>query len=83
MSNSPIAKKDRKFISARFHAFLATHPPLQVNRHLRSIFMDYISSQLNTGFPLDFDDYLWELSDLFELMDDAAVFYPLKPDPMV
>jgi len=76
--NPVIGKKDRKFLSARFHDFLSAHPPLQVSRHLRCVLLDYLSGQLDLGYPADFDNYLWEFYDLFELLDEAAVFYPTK-----
>jgi len=29
--------------------------------------------QMRTGFPLHFDHFLWMLSDLFDLLEEAAV----------
>ena len=64
--------KPNKELSLLFHEFILNHPPSRVSVHLRSILLDYIGSQLRTGFPVDFDIWIWELSDLFDLLDRAA-----------
>jgi hypothetical protein len=58
-----------KKLFSKFHDYLSIHPPRQVSRHLRCILLDYISAHVNSGFPLDFDIWVWELYDLFELLD--------------
>ena len=58
-------------LTAKFHEFLEQHSPSQVSRHLRCIVLDYISNQLRTGLPPDFHIYIWELFDLFDLLDCA------------
>lgn len=55
-----------------FQEFINTHPPASVNRHVRCLLLDYVRSRLDTGFPIDFDIYLEEFYDLFELLDRAA-----------
>jgi hypothetical protein len=65
------AKSDQR-VASKFVDFVNNHPPAQVSQHLRCILLDYIISQLDTGLPLDFDTYLLELYDLFELLDFAA-----------
>ena len=59
-------------LSEKFHAFILHHPPRQVSRHLRCILLDYIGAQIHSGFPVDFDEWLWELSDPFDLLESAA-----------
>lgn len=63
--------KISKALSQKFRSFLINHPPSAFNRRLRALFMDYLIQQEKTGFPLDFNLLLWELSDLFELLDCA------------
>ena len=67
-----VGKKElKKDLCARFQSFITIHPPREFNRHLRAVFFDYLTLQAGTGFPADFDLYLGELYDLFELMDYA------------
>jgi hypothetical protein len=65
-------KKRSSRLTAKFHEFITLHSPVQVSRHLRCIVLDYISYQVNTGLPPDFNVYAWELYDLFDLLDCAA-----------
>ena len=69
---NPSKKKLSKKLSAKFHDFIINHPPAQVSKHLRCILLDYISAQSKTGFAPDFDVYICELYDLFELLDAAG-----------
>jgi hypothetical protein len=61
-----------KTLVKNFIAFIENHPPAQVSRRLRRLLMDYISSQLATGLPNDFHICLWDLYELFELLDHAG-----------
>ena len=81
MSKSKRVQKKNlnKALLARYKEFLKAHPPAAFSRHLRTVFFDYLSLQVRTGFPLDFDIYLGELYDLFELLDHAD---DLLPRPM-
>lgn len=65
-------QKSSKELTGKFYQFIENHSPVQVSRHLRGILLDYIGHQLNTGLPPDFNIYIWELYDLFELLDYAA-----------
>jgi hypothetical protein len=56
-----------------FQAFIETHPPQQFNNHLRCLLMDYLKKYIHIGFPLYFNDLLYSLSDLFDLLDEAAM----------
>lgn len=61
-----------KRLTGRFSTFLMDHPPAQVSRHLRCVLLDYIHSQLDSGLPLDFDVWLEEFYELFEILDMAG-----------
>jgi hypothetical protein len=65
-------KKLSRNLSEKFREFIIQHPPTQFSRHLRGLLLDYMINQQRQGFPLDFHIYLWELADLFELLDCAA-----------
>lgn len=67
-----VSLKPSKKLTEEFYQFINSHSPKEVSRHLRLILLDYMSVQVRTGFPLDFNEYLWELSDLFDLLDSAA-----------
>jgi hypothetical protein len=54
-----------------FQEFVHMHAPALVSRHLRCILLDYIRARVNTGLPVDFEIYLEEFYDLFELLDEA------------
>ena len=71
MSNDKKKKPDRD-LSAKFREFITQHPPSLFSRRLRYLLLDYMIHQQKIGFPLDFDACLWELSDLFDLLDCAA-----------
>jgi hypothetical protein len=66
--NRTLSKK----LTGRFASFLMDHPPGQVSRHLRCVLLDYIHSQLDSGLPLDFDVWLEEFYELFEILDMAG-----------
>jgi hypothetical protein len=79
MSSTPLTgKRHPKFLMDKFKEFITIHSPEQVSRHLRCILLDYMSHQLKTGLPADFHVYLWELYDLFNLLDQAADEYHQK-----
>jgi len=71
MSNDAKKKLGRN-LSENFREFITQHPPSGFSRRLRNLLMDYMIHQQKTGFPPDFNIHLWELSDLFELLDCAA-----------
>jgi hypothetical protein len=54
-----------------FQEFVQMHSPALVSRHLRCVLLDYIRARVNTGLPFDFEVYLEEFYDLFELLDEA------------
>ena len=73
-----LPKRFNKKLTEEFYRFINSHSPKEVSRHLRLILLDYMSAQVRTGFPLDFNEYLWELSDLFDLLDSAADYLDEK-----
>jgi hypothetical protein len=64
-------KKLSRNLSEKFREFITQHPPSRFSRHLRALLLDYMIHQQRIGFPLDFHIQLWELSDLFALLDCA------------
>ncbi|MGC4035229.1 MAG: hypothetical protein QM764_04645 [Chitinophagaceae bacterium] len=73
-----VSLKPNKKLTDGFYEFINSHSPKEVSRHLRCILLDYMSWQIKTGFPLDFNKYLWELADLFDLLDSAADYVDKK-----
>ncbi len=65
-------KQLSKTLKEKFREFIENHPPSLVSRHLRGLLLDYMMLQQRIGFPLDFNTCLWELSDLFVLLDCAT-----------
>jgi HEPN domain-containing protein len=52
--------------------FFEVHPPRRVSRNLRRVLLDYLRDQLETGSPLFIDELLWDMYDLFDLLDIAT-----------
>ena len=69
---SVMNKMPSKKLMARFAAFVNNYPPKSVSKHLRCMLLDYIHSQLDAGLPLDFDVWLEEFYELFEILDLAG-----------
>jgi hypothetical protein len=65
-------RKLSKELSEKFYSFITDHPPERVSRHLRTILLDYIGYESEIGLPIDFNIYLLELNDLFDLLDCAV-----------
>lgn len=65
-------KKIARDLSEQFLNFITQHPPSEFSRRLRNLLLDYMMEQQKIGFPLDFHIHLWELYDLFALLDCAA-----------
>jgi hypothetical protein len=61
-----------KQLTDKFKEFITNHSPVLVSRHLRCLFLDYLQEQSKKDLPIDFDMYVWELYDLFDLLDLAA-----------
>jgi len=67
-------------LSEKFCDFITQHSPSQFSRHLRSLLLDYMIQKQKTGFPVDFNIHLWELSDLFVLLDCATDEWENSPE---
>jgi hypothetical protein len=59
-------------LHSRIRQFFDQYPPHQVSRHLRAVLIGYLQGQLETGYPPDFQLYLWEFDSLFDILDCAA-----------
>lgn len=64
-------RKLSKNLAEEFRQFVTNHRPSIVSRHLRSLLMDYMILQQQSGLPTDFRDWLIEIDDLFSLLDCA------------
>lgn len=58
-------------LTEKFREFITNHSPSGFSRHLRCLFFDYLQEQSKKDLPVDFDMYVWELYDLFDLLDCA------------
>ena len=52
-------------------SFLEHHPPQQFSADLRRLLLDFMASQINIGFHIEFNRLLCSLNDLFDLLDLA------------
>ena len=67
-----LAGGNNEILIRQFLDFINNHPPSRVARHLRTILLEYIAQELDTGLPIDFDDTLREMFALFDLLDAAS-----------
>jgi hypothetical protein len=58
-------------IIEKFNNFISNHSPEQVSRHLREVLLGFIEARLN-DLPYEFQKYLWEYNDLFDLLDTVT-----------
>ncbi len=73
MSAAPHNKK--KLTPELKHAlrqFFETHDAERVNSNLRRMLLSSLENELHVGVPFYFDEWLWQVNDLFELLDTAA-----------
>jgi len=61
----------RKKLKTKFRNFLGHHPPAEFSANLRRLLLDFMASQVNIGFHIDFNRLLCSLNDLFDLLDLA------------
>ena len=52
---------------------MVNNPPQEFSNRLRQLMLEYVIKHIPTGFPTYFDDFLGSLSELFELLDKAAL----------
>ena len=63
------AKKISPALTEELTNYFATHDAARLSRNLRCMLLDYLAYELRTGVPLYIDELLWQLHDLFELLD--------------
>jgi hypothetical protein len=66
-----IPKKLSSALQEETLRFFETHPPAVVSKNLRRILIDYLYRELEIGVPIHLPASLWQLYDLFELLDAA------------
>jgi hypothetical protein len=52
--------------------FFDQHPPQLFSNSLRRLLLEYMQEHINSGFFPQFDNFLWAMDDLFQLLDTAA-----------
>jgi hypothetical protein len=52
--------------------FFEQHPAQEFSNSLRSLLLEYMRANVRTGFHPEFDNFLWAMDDLFQLLDTAA-----------
>lgn len=62
-------KKLSHTLTEELCTYFATHHAARLSRNLRCMLLDYLAYELRTGVPLYIDELLWQLHDLFELLD--------------
>jgi hypothetical protein len=61
-----------KNMREQFALFIQQHPPLPLSISLRNMLLAYIRDHAETGLPVDIENFLWSMEDLFRLLDAAA-----------
>jgi hypothetical protein len=62
-------KKLSPAITEELCRYFATHYAARLSRNLRCMLLDYLAYELRVGVPLYLEEMLWQLHDLFELLD--------------
>ncbi len=65
-------KKLSPTLKHQLRRFCETHYPDRVSRNLRRMLLDYLDNELQVGIPVYLEELIWQLNDLFELLDTAA-----------
>lgn len=68
---SKIHKKLSPTLKHQVRQFCETHYPGRVSSNLRRMLLDYLDNELRIGIPVYLDELLWQLNDLFDLLDLA------------
>jgi len=66
-----------KELADKMRYFIQDTSPARVSRNLRIVFFDYLRNQ-QEGLPMEFDQILNDMQNLFELLDVAAKEKKLK-----
>jgi hypothetical protein len=65
-------KKLTPELKQAFRLFFEIHHPEWVSRNLRRMLLSCLENELKIGVPLYFDEWLWQINDLFELLDTVT-----------
>ena len=66
-----------KELADKVRYFIQDTSPARVGKNLRIVFFDYLRNQ-REGLPIEFDQVLDDMQNLFELLDVAAEEKKLK-----
>jgi hypothetical protein len=79
-ASKPTIKKLSPALTEELCRYFATHHAARLSRNLRCMLLDYLAYELRTGVPLYIDELLWQLHDLFEVLDvvegETKVWHP-------
>ncbi len=65
-------KKLSPILKHQLRQFCENHYPDRVSRNLRRMLLDYLDNELQIGIPNYLEELLFQLNDLFDLLDVAA-----------
>ena len=72
MANKQLTEKQiSAALKEEITRFFRTHKAGVFSKHLRCMLLDYLAQELRIGVPLYLDELLWQLYELFELLDMA------------
>jgi hypothetical protein len=73
MSTAATAKKKLTPELKQAHRrFFETHAAERVSRNLRRMLLACLEYELRVGVPLYYDEWLWQVNDLLELLDTIS-----------
>jgi hypothetical protein len=68
----PTLQKLTPSLTEALTRYFATHHAAKLSRNLRCMLLDYLAHELRIGVPVYTDELLWQLQELFDLLDLAA-----------
>ncbi len=68
-TTQPPNKKLSPALKQELRQFCQTHDIERVNRNLRRMLLDYLDNELRIGIPVYLEEFIWQVGDLFELLD--------------
>jgi hypothetical protein len=71
-ATTPPKKKLSPTLKYQLRRFCETHYPGRVSSNLRRMLLDYLDNELQVGIPCYLEELLFQLNDLFDLLDTAA-----------
>jgi hypothetical protein len=72
MSKPPYPLKLSPELVQSISRFFFNHDLGRLNRNLRRVLMGYLGAELYPGVPNYLEEMIWQLGELFELIDEAA-----------